>query len=336
MAKPLVFLLHGMGTHEAGWSKPATDLLAANAKDLNSEWTIKFHELEYDSKFREILGAWSKTSKQIVADAQPGNKEALKDLVGWLNDANDKTSFAWAAAADTFLWRTSNKIRNLLINHLAAQVAPVVAKATAGVARNVHFVGHSLGTPVLHEFLSALATGAWTPPDGISVNGFGPTRWRPMAVHMVSNVSKLLELNRNPAYLSPVKPGPAGEPTSYCCFYRSYGHKLDPIAQIGAFRPPWANSSRYEALEPTRVRKLKEVHDLEHYLAQPIVYVPMLETMFGKLPPDSGALDRVPQGFEAPNELTKNELREEAEKFGTDPSLFQTMRGIYEFFRTKK
>lgn len=335
MAKPLVFFLHGMGTHEAGWSKDAVSILEKRAASLRSNWTFTAQELEYDSKFRDLLGAWSKASKEVISAAHPSNQERVKGLVSWLNKADDKSSFAWSAAADVFLWRTSKIIRNLIINHLANQVAPVIAKARAGTVLNVHFVVHSLGTAVAHELLSAMARGAWTSDGDVQVDGLESTRWRPAGIHMVANVSKLLELERNPAYESPVCPGPTAEATSYCKTYRSYDHRFDPIARVGAFKPPWAANNRYAAFEPMRIKSSKAVHELTHYVSLPVVNVPMLESMFGSLPPDSGALDDVPDGFKTPSTAVKNSLKEEIEKFGVDPDLFQTMRAVYEFFKAR-
>lgn len=332
MARPIVFMLHGMGTHEPGWADGAFGILDKRATSFRDSWKIVTHELEYDSKFRDLLAAWARNSKQIVSDAQPANKEPLKQVVGWLNDA-DKDTFAWTAAADVFLWRTSSTIRKLVVNHVANQVAPVIARAPAGQARNVHFVAHSLGTAVLHELLSALATSAWTPEGDATVDGLAPTRWRPMAIHTIANVSRALELSRNPVYASPVKPGPTGDPVSYCQKFRNYGHALDPFAHIAPFEPPWATDPRYESFRPLRVKDPKKVHALESYLELPVVNVPMIESMFDPLPPDSDALDDVPSGYKMPTKAIEDRLKAEIEKFGQDSSLFQTVRSIYNYFR---
>ena len=250
-----------------------------------------------------------------------------------LEQADDQDSFAWSAAADVFLWRSSDLIRKLVINHLANQVAPVVAKASAGNARNVHFVAHSLGTAVLHELLTALARGAWTPDDGNAVDGFEAIRWRPMGIHMVANVTRILQLKRNPVYESPIRPGHSNDPNSYCINYRSYAHKLDPIAQASPFRPPWADNGFYTKYTPIRVRDVREVHDLTHYLKLPIVHVPMLECMFRPLPPDSDALDQIPEGFKIPSKKQRDKLQEELEKFGAEHGLFDSLRALYRYLK---
>lgn len=333
MAQPIVFFLHGMGNQEKGWSKEATELLQTKASAIKNTWKIRRHELEYDSKFRDLLAAWSKNSKAIIADAQPANQDALKDMLGWLNKADDKASFAWTAAADVFLWRTSSTIRKLIINHLANQVAPVIAKAAAGNARNVHFVAHSLGTAVLHELLSALATGAWTPAGSNQIDGLAATRWRPMGIHTVANVTKILELDRNPAYESVVRPGPPNDSGSYCMIYRNYAHRFDPIAQASPFQPPWAANGFYDSYEPIRIKDVKKVHDLTHYLHLPIVHVPMLESMFNLLPPDSDALDQIPDGFKTPSKAIEDRLKEEIEKFGSELSWFESLRSLYRYLK---
>jgi len=332
MARPIVFMLHGMGNHDKGWSAGASEILGNRAVALNDRWKIIPHELEYDSKFQGLLAAWAKNSKKIIADAQPANKDQLKEVVGWLNKA-DKDSFAWSAAADVFLWRTSSTIRKLIINHLANQIAPVIAKVPAGQAKNVHFVAHSLGTAVLHEVLTALAMGSWTPDDGNSINGLAPTQWRAMGIHTVANVSRALQLSRNPVYQSPVKPGPSGNPTSYCQLFRNYSHALDPFVHIAPFKPPWSTNPRYESFRPRRINDPKKVHALESYLQIPIVNVPMLETMFDRLPPDSGALDDIPPGFKMPTKAAEDLLKAEVEKFGEEPSLFHLVRSIFNYLK---
>ncbi len=82
MARPIVFMLHGMGTHDQGWSKDAFDILDKRATSLKDSWKIVPHELEYDSKFKDLLGAWAKNSKKIITDAQPANQDQLKEVVG--------------------------------------------------------------------------------------------------------------------------------------------------------------------------------------------------------------------------------------------------------------
>ena len=337
MTDCIVFFLHGMGVHKKGWSKPAVKVLSNRAKALSPSegWKIIPKELEYDSKLQNLLDSWSKKSKDILSAAQPANKSALSEIVGWLNDAGDQGNFAWAAAADVFLWRTSSTIRKLLVNHLANQVAPVIAEASPAQARNIHFVAHSLGTAVCHEMLSALAYGAWTPESTEARDGFEVSRWRPMGIHMVANVSKLLELQRNPVYRSPIRPGHSGDPKSYCQFYRNYNHRLDPIGQIKPFEPPWADSGRYDSFEPTRLKSEKEIHTLAHYINLPIVHVSMLETMFGRLPPDSDAFDQMPSGFKAPQKIVQDRLKAEIEEFGSNSSLFQTVRSVYRFFMSR-
>ena len=56
MPQPVVFLLHGMGNQEEDWSKPAQDILEKRAAALNSNWKIRFFELEYDSIFSKLAG----------------------------------------------------------------------------------------------------------------------------------------------------------------------------------------------------------------------------------------------------------------------------------------
>ena len=234
-----------------------------------------------------------------------------------------------------FPWRTSDTIRKVILNHLANQVAEVLSRQNVSM-RNVHFVAHSLGNAVLHELLTHKARGDWTPDDSVDVDGLKATRWRPQGIHTVANVSKLLELKRNPAYSSPVKPGFANDPDSYCFIFRNYAHQLDPFTIPKPFSPPWVDNDYYSAYRPILIRDPKEVHSFGHYMSLAVVHAPILESMFGFLPDDSRAFDYVPDGFSHPTTAVKHRLEEQIEKFGVDPGFFDTLRSVHRYFKEAK
>lgn len=148
-------------------------------------------------------------------------------------------------------------------------------------AANVHVLGHSLGTSVVHDALAKLY-GSEPLIDGnddslkLQVN-----RDRLVGVHQVANVSRLLQSFRKVG-ASEVRPG-----VGCCATFVEYRHKLDPIAKIKPFDPTdnqeWVPHAvyrhAYDLIEPSGVVSAN-VHDLGHYLRDPLVHLELFASLF--------------------------------------------------------
>jgi hypothetical protein len=77
-----------------------------------------------------------------------------------------------------------------------------------------------------------------------------------------------------------VRPGPSDDHEYYCASYYNIDHALDPFPMVAPFAPDgWETP-------PTNIRARHfrdwNVHDLEHYLDNPAVHVPLLRKLAGR------------------------------------------------------
>jgi|KBSMisStandDraft_5_1062788.scaffolds.fasta_scaffold113890_2 hypothetical protein len=175
----------------------------------------------------------------------------------------------------------------LLCEPIRLHVAKTVADAIAEVGGpNVHALGHSLGTSVLHDTLAkAFGPHNLIDADGTAVN-LSPVEHCLGGVHMVANVSRALQTVVKVGS-SIVRPGPLG----CTSVFLEYRHKLDPIPMIRPFNPtnngewiPQAMfTSVYSLVETSSVTQAN-VHDLGHYLITPTVHLPLFRLLFGFRP----------------------------------------------------
>jgi pimeloyl-ACP methyl ester carboxylesterase len=175
----------------------------------------------------------------------------------------------------------------LLSEPIRLKVAEAIADAIAEVGgANVHVMGHSLGTAVVHDTL-AKAYG----PDNLLANTGKVLNLSPIehclgGVHMVANVSRALQTFVKVGS-SIVRPGPLG----CTSVFFEYRHRLDPIPKIRPFNPTdndgWVPhdifQSVYRLIEPSSVTAAN-VHDLRHYLITPAVHLPLFRLLFGFRP----------------------------------------------------
>jgi hypothetical protein len=176
----------------------------------------------------------------------------------------------------------------LLCEPIRLHVAKTVADAIAEVGGpNVHVLGHSLGTSVLHDALAkAFGPHNLSEANGTALN-LSPIEHRLGGVHMVANVSRALQTIVLKVGSSVVRPGPLG----CTSMFLEYRHKLDPIPMIRSFNPTnngeWIPqeifTSVYGLIEPSSVTQAN-VHDLGHYLITPMTHLPLFRSLFGFRP----------------------------------------------------
>jgi hypothetical protein len=106
---------------------------------------------------------------------------------------------------------------------------------------------------------------------------------------MVANVSRVLQLSDVKVLESKVKPGPASLGRA-CDTYLNFRHLFDPFTFPQPFEPDnsWPppgtfRPEQYQHIRPSHlvIDKLRDVHDLEHYLANPRVHVPIFRGIVG-------------------------------------------------------
>ena len=250
--KPLVFLIHGMGFHEEGWSSEVQRALATQAEryayfDAAREGTpltdvVDFVEITYDDVFRRALENWQNKNSELLKEIGEKDREQAEKAVGWLEGmAETDDNPAWTHAVDVLLWRFSPYFRNTIKSVVAEKITGKLVQKTREsefAYAKAAIVAHSLGTAIIHDVLADLAFGRYTSPRA-AVNGFDPVAFRFESIHSICNVSRILELEGYPVYESRVRPGPVGDRNSYCKHFYHYHNRLVPFTLPKPFQPDW-------------------------------------------------------------------------------------------------
>ena len=296
MDKKIIFLLHGMGLHEANWHTPYVDAIRQarglyplfNDDELDER--AEFVPVEYDSIFRDLVDTWASNSALVKAASLEAGV-SLSKLTDWLAGAGSlKDNFAWTHAADVLLYRAFSLVRNRVCVHVARQiVTKLQAALTASSRVRWAAIGHSLGTAVLHDSLARL----WHPESPIpGAEGFAPHNVQADLIMMVSNVSRVLEVKTDAepydVFTSAVAPGFGGQTGRGCRYYLNVRHRLDPFTVPKMFDPQlWPDEVALLAAPPHYMNVVvnhlhdRDVHAFTHYLKHPAVHIPMLRTLFG-------------------------------------------------------
>jgi len=147
---------------------------------------------------------------------------------------------------------------------------------------NVHLLGYSLGSAVLHDTLTKLYGPMQFTADGRARNLDANTHYL-ASIYMVANVSRLLESSWAHVKTSVVRPGELG----IAAQFQEFRHKLDPFTWPKAFDPTnngeWISQTdwslnAYRLFEPTEVTAAN-THSLTHYLKNPAVHLPLLANL---------------------------------------------------------
>lgn len=278
-----LFLVHGMGKHEAGWHQPVEALLREIYGRYRVARFVSFDErfevvpIGYDDIFRDLLARWQQDAAAIGPLAEGVGAGQVENLVGWLRGV-DPDQFVWSHAADVLLYRLFFDVRQTVRTAVARQIADAIVDLKANETWSV--IAHSLGTAVVHDALDMLWTG--TLPGG-GGTGFSAAQNKAQLVMMVSNVSRVLETSPD-VYESTVRPGDAFDAGAGCFHFLNARHRYDPFALPRRFdplawpRPDSIALGRYLPVEVDHIHQ-SNVHSLEHYLANPRVHVPMLRCL---------------------------------------------------------
>ena len=189
MSAHLIFLVHGMGVHDEGWSEAVQTQLAQQYHDL--EWSQLYSwgghfrpvEIRYDDLFESIRARWQRDSPGVVATLREGGLaargmhklERLRERVG-------ADGVLQTHVLDVLMYHFVATVREAVKVRVTRQIVDALAAAPAGSRWSV--IAHSLGTAVTHDTLHALGAG--------QVDGSADIR-RAHLVVMLANVSRTLQ-----------------------------------------------------------------------------------------------------------------------------------------------
>ncbi len=301
MAKHILFLVHGMGDTQPGWSQPVQQLIRDNYArypGLNLlvpfDNNFSFSEINYNDKFDERRKAWAQNAQTVLAAlAQNGlDSGAVNQLTKYAAETGGD-SFIATHVLDVVLYRFIPQIAEQIRTAVQKQILQTLAAQPQNETINWSIIAHSLGTAVTHDTLHAMYSSGTLPP---SVT-------RPHVIAMIANVSRVLETQAD-VYTSGVCPcvDPA---KGICDYFINARHEWDPIPVPKLFKPvdDWPDietrrAKRFQSILINAIEQ-KNVHDFEHYLKNPKVHIALFRALTWDSLIDQATADNAISQYEA-------------------------------------
>jgi len=293
MAKPKLILVHGMGQHTPASFKKEFNDACKEAFNLYSGFTNKSAEdyvelvpVGYNDIFDEQREAMAKRSKPVLdrLNQLPGMGDDLGKIAKEITSIEkmiDDEEFFKTHWLDVIFYRFTTLGENVRIR-VGKAIAEAIATVNGGSSQ-VHVLGHSLGTAVVHDTLAKLYDDQYVLED---TDNLGVVTHKLGSLHLVANTSRVLESFVN-VDRSVVKPGQGGCTAKYI----EYRHKLDPITWPRSFDPTdngtWISNDswffkRYQLIQPTSVtNEHGNTHNIKHYVFNPLVHQELFKKVFG-------------------------------------------------------
>jgi hypothetical protein len=287
----LLFVVHGMGVHGADWADSVLATLRRLPDDCGYKWLkenggiegsnddrrLDIVPLSYDRVFDRLAQQWSKDSKALRESAYE-NGISIPNVLGWLERASEvEHNFFWTHVVDVLMYRFFSIVTADARTRMRAALAEVIEPAMRdGEVPEISVLAHSLGTSVMHDTLALLGS---QPIDGNQA--FMAGNLLLSNVFMIANVSRVLETS--PAvFRSVVHPQTAtsGAADAYVQRYYNFRHRFDPFPAVRPFGPVGWGAGYTTVEDCERVLKFN-VHDLEHYLNDPRVHIPIFRALAG-------------------------------------------------------
>jgi len=286
MSKHLIFLVHGMGEWQAGWSGDTQDLireLYGRYPYLNSlpfDDRFKFVEVRYDQHFEERREQWKTEAAAVLSTMEAGGLESgvvskLMDIVA----APGESNFLTTHVLDVLLYRFVPLVAEQVKVSVARQIVEAILAARSGPVQ-WSVIAHSLGTAVTHDTLDGLYN---TAIPGLDMQTLTPADLKAQTIVMLANVSRVLQTKAK-VYQSAVRPSLSLNGGA-CDYLVSVRHKWDPFPMPRPFEPTddWPDmntrqAGRYHGIITNAIEEFN-VHDRNHYLRNPRVHIPLFRTL---------------------------------------------------------
>jgi hypothetical protein len=283
----LLFIVHGMGVHDTAWADPTIAHLKKIPSDYGYEWFdangpfedhVTCVPISYDHVFETRLAQLAKSVGELKQFAQDEGVDILK-VLNFLEGASpSEQQFFWTSVVDVLLYRffsiVSGNVRTVVRERIATRFTE---EAAAGAIVDVSIMAHSLGTSVTHDSLSIMATKPIDTAMGPN-ESFLTKNFRFRNIFQVANVSRVLETEPK-VVESPIHPFTFDPASSYTRVFLNCRHRFDLFTAVRSFAAPAAWGDAF--IEPKGIKKVLgfNVHDLDHYLENPRVHVPLLRNL---------------------------------------------------------
>ncbi|MFO1337107.1 MAG: hypothetical protein U1F53_02550 [Burkholderiaceae bacterium] len=290
MSKHQVFLVHGMGDFELGWSEAVRGRIVEafnnypKLRDNGFADAFEFKEITYNPVFEGWRDQWradAEAAAGALAATGLSSKAADTLIKGAASPAG--SSFWQTHVLDVVGFRFLMPIAQTVYRSVQSQILGHLKSFPPDDVPPYSVIAHSLGTAVAYETFHAMLTNG---ADGQSAP-LG-TAFRPNNMFMVANTAKLLWNRGGSAYPAMMGPNLAnGDGLSF--YFASFRHALDPVPNVDRFDPPaswFAPTAPKDAVYadvvlPEGDLQQLNVHSFEHYLSHPMVHVPILRQLVG-------------------------------------------------------
>ena len=282
MAKHTLFLVHGMGIHEGTqWSSEIWNKLVECSERYphfkNRKKLDEYAEpvpVEYDRFIQTALARWDAQANSFGAFAMANGLPGA-DSLDWLTGvAGEDAGFLMSHVADVVIYRLFRlEAERIKTNVQLTIFEEIQRKRAQDAGARFSLMAHSLGTSIAHDALAEMGV---APRIGDDINTFNTQNFRFDSIHMLANVSRLLQ-TKPKAYESVVRPGSNRTKNRYCGRMYCHRHELDPITIPKSFDPvSWGSDFHLTNLRHYRGWN---VHGWLHYLDNPRVHIPLLKSI---------------------------------------------------------
>ena len=290
MPRHQIFLVHGMGQFERGWSSSTADLLNKVfgdyevGKALGLSDSFEYAEITYSAVFEKWREQWRKDAADLAGKLKSGGLEAsIADDLGDVAQSASGDGFLRTHVLDVLFWRFIRQMAEEVTLEVLTQMDKHLDKFGKQPVR-YSVICHSLGTSVMYESLHAGLTDSQPLLSSRLPDNFVA----------VSNCARLLWVKVADFYTSRMGPSPLNH-KGMCNRFLDFGHELDPVWQVKPFFEPgvlppasWfpnpsAQNAFLHAEIPEDDIQDANVHSLSHYLSHPLVHIPLIESFVGEV-----------------------------------------------------
>lgn len=285
MPKHQIFLVHGMGQFERGWSASTAKLLTKVfgafpvPKAIRLDDAFDFPEITYSKVFDKWRSQWKADAASIAGQlATGGLVSSIADDLGNVATSASGNNFLQTHVLDVLFWRFIRQMAEEVTLEVLTQIDQHL-KTFGNEPVEYSVICHSLGTSVMYESMHAGLTDT------------KPLLSSRLPDHFVAvaNCARLLWGKGGDIYATQMGPSPFNH-KGMCNRFLDFGHALDPVWQISPFHDPpnsWfpepalRERTYYHDVIPTEDIQDPNVHSLAHYLSHPAVHVPLIRSFIG-------------------------------------------------------
>lgn len=308
MGKHILFLIHGMGGTQPGWSQEIQQLIRERYDEYPKlrrlvpfDDNFTFSEINYNGLFDERRSAWKHNAQAVLATlAHNGlDGDAVNLLMGYAAETG-RDAFLTTHVLDVILYRFIPQLAEQVRTSVERQILATLTTQPEHDTLEWSIIAHSLGTAVAHDTLHAMYSGSGALPASIT---------RPQVVAMLANVSRILATDSD-VYRSGVAPCiEAGK--GVCGYFLNARHAWDPIPVPRQFRPaadwPDAATAREQRFQDLLIDAIeqKNVHDFAHYLKNPRVHIALFRALTWRDTIDQQSADQACARYDAGHPLAQ-------------------------------